>query len=73
MNRVYEFLKAAEPYYLATFTYDSKKHTEESFKKGLRSCLSTFAKRRGWKYMGVWERSPQKQRLHFHGIFYQRL
>ena len=20
--------------------------------------------------MGVWERSPQKQRLHFHGIFY---
>ena len=56
--------------YFVTFTYDSKKHTEESFKKGLRSCLSTFAKRRGWKYMGVWERSPQKQRLHFHGIFY---
>lgn len=26
--------------------------------------------RKGWKYVGVWERSPEKQRLHFHGIFY---
>lgn len=26
--------------------------------------------RKGWKYIGVWERSPEKQRLHFHGIFY---
>ena len=32
--------------------------------------LSSFASRRKWKYMGVWERSPKKQRLHFHGIFY---
>lgn len=22
-----------------------------------------------WKYIGVWERSPEKKRLHFHGIF----
>ena len=42
---------------------------EESFRKKLKSCLSTFCTRKGWKYMGVWERSPEKQRLHFHGLF----
>ena len=26
--------------------------------------------RRGWKYIGVWERSVEKERLHFHGLFY---
>lgn len=26
--------------------------------------------RKGWKYVGVWERSPEKKRLHFHGLFY---
>ena len=26
--------------------------------------------RNGWKYIGVWERSPENQRLHFHGLFY---
>ena len=26
--------------------------------------------RKGWKYAGVWERSPKTGRLHFHGIFY---
>lgn len=56
--------------YFVTLTYDSAIHTEESFKKGLKTCLHNLCKRKGWKYMGVWERSPQKQRLHFHGIFY---
>ena len=56
--------------YFVTFTYDNAKHTEESFKKKLSNCLAHFANRKGWKYMGVWERSPEKQRLHFHGIFY---
>ena len=56
--------------YFCTFTYDSKLHTEASFKKDLKNTLSNFAKRKGWKYMGVWERSPEKKRLHFHGIFY---
>ncbi len=56
--------------YFCTFTYDSSKHTEETFKKKLKNCLALFANRKGWKYMGVWERSPKKQRLHFHGIFY---
>ena len=25
--------------------------------------------RHNWVYIGVWERSPKNQRLHFHGIF----
>ena len=29
-----------------------------------------LAYRQGWRYMGVWERSPEKQRLHFHGLFH---
>lgn len=56
--------------YFVTFTYDGKLHTEESFRKSLRRCLWNFANRYGWKYIGVWERSPEKHRLHFHGIFY---
>ena len=56
--------------HFCTFTYDSKLHTEESFRRKLKHTLSNFAKRKGWKYIGVWERSPEKKRLHFHGIFY---
>lgn len=43
--------------YFATFTYDSAKHTEHTFKKGLSSALAKLHSRKGWKYMGVWERS----------------
>ena len=53
-----------------TVTFDDKKHTEESFRKKLRKCLSNLHTRRGWKYMGVFERAPETGRLHFHGLFY---
>lgn len=56
--------------FFVTLTYNSELHTEESFKAGVESCLRHFCNRRGWKYIGVWERSPKKKRLHFHGIFY---
>lgn len=56
--------------YFVTFTYDGEKHTEESFKKKLQGCFKMMCHRKGWKYVGVWERSPEKQRLHFHGLFY---
>ena len=56
--------------YFCTFTYDDKKHTEESFKGKLRGCFKMMCHRKGWKYIGVWERSPEKKRLHFHGVFY---
>lgn len=55
--------------YFVTFTYDSQLHSEDSFRKGLKSTLSNFSSRRSWKYIGVWERSPEKHRLHFHGLF----
>ncbi len=56
--------------FFVTLTFNSELHTEESFKAGVESCLRNFCNRRGWKYVGVWERSPKKKRLHFHGIFY---
>ena len=56
--------------YFATFTYDSQKMDEATFKKKLAMCLSTFQKRKGWRYMGVWERAPQTKRLHFHCLLY---
>lgn len=57
--------------YFITFTYDSAKHTEETFKEKLRNTLKHLVSRKGWKYIGVWERSTKnKERLHFHGIFY---
>ena len=56
--------------YFVTFTYNDAIHTERSFRHKLQNTLSHFCSRKGWKYIGVWERSPEKQRLHFHGIFY---
>lgn len=56
--------------YFCTFTYSNELHSEDSFKKRLKETLNRFSTRHGWKYMGVWERSPKKKRLHFHGIFY---
>lgn len=55
--------------YFVTFTYNDALHTEDSFKKGLKKTLANFGSRKRWKYVGVWERSPKKQRLHFHGLF----
>lgn len=55
--------------FFVTFTFDSKKHTEQSFKKRLSETLHNLSVRKGWKYMGVWEHS-NKERLHFHGLFH---
>ena len=50
-----------------TFTYDDKKMTEETFSKKLLNTLRHFASRKGWKYMGAWERG-ETGRLHFHAL-----
>ena len=55
--------------YFVTFTYDSKKHTEKTFREQLKTCLRHLCERKKWKYMGVWERAPETGRLHFHGLF----
>lgn len=52
-----------------TFTYSDELHTEESFKAKLKDTLKKLVQRRGWKYIGVWERGEENNRLHFHGIF----
>ena len=56
--------------YFATFTYNSKKMDEKHFRKYLRQCLAHLADREKWKYIGVWERSPKTERLHFHALLY---
>lgn len=55
--------------YFCTFTYDNDLHSEESFKKKLKACFRNLCYRKNWKYMGVWERAPKTNRLHFHGLF----
>ncbi len=56
--------------YFCTFTYDNTKLNEDSFKEKLRNTLKHLVYRKQWKYIGAWECSPNKRRLHFHGIFY---
>ena len=56
--------------YFATFTYSDELHTEESFKEYLRNILKHRVKRKGWKYIGVWERGGKNKRLHFHALMY---
>jgi len=55
--------------YFVTFTYSDEKHTEETFRKKLRTCLRHLTERKGWAFAAVWERSPDNHRLHFHGLF----
>lgn len=75
-NRITRMVRLKRKVYLqqwthfVTFTYDSALHTEETFRMQLLTCLRHLAHRKGWKYVGVFERSPQNKRLHFHGIFY---
>lgn len=56
--------------WFVTFTYADVKHTEESFKKRLLETLRRLSTRHSWKYMGVWERGKDTNRLHFHALVY---
>lgn len=55
--------------WFVTLTFDSAKHTAESFKTKLKDTLKKLVMRKGWKYIGVWEHGSNTERLHFHGIF----
>ena len=57
-------------HYFCTFTYDSAKQTEETFRKQLMNCLYHLASRKGWRYIGAWERGNKTERLHFHALLY---
>ena len=56
--------------FFVTFTFDSEKHDEESFRKQLMNCLYHLSNRKGWRYIGVWERGELGKRLHFHALMY---
>ncbi len=56
--------------YFVTFTYANEKQTEETFKKQLKNCLYHLSNRKGWRYIGAWERGEKGQRLHFHALIY---
>lgn len=56
--------------YFVTITCNDSLHTEESFRKKLRRCLSNLHTRRGWRYMGVFECAPKTGRMHFHAFMY---
>ena len=65
-ERIKRFRRKANMYrwnYFVTFTYNPRKHTEESFRKKLRKCLSNLSTRKGWKYI----------RVHGIGILFQRV
>lgn len=69
LTRLYRKANLQQWNYFCTFTYDSTKLTEEEFRKKFLNCLRHLSNRKGWKYIGVFERSPELKRLHFHGIF----
>ena len=56
--------------FFCTYTFDSKKHTEETFRRALMNTLYHLSSRRDWRYMGAWERGELGQRLHFHALTY---
>ena len=56
--------------FFCTYTFDSRKHTEETFRKSLMNTLYHFSSRRDWRYMGAWERGELGERLHFHALTY---
>lgn len=56
--------------YFVTFTYSGELLDEETFHKKLTNTLKHLVARKGWKYVGVWERGSDSDRLHFHGIFH---
>ena len=69
LTRLYRKIGLQQWTHFCTFTYDSNKLTEEKFRKKLLTCLRHLSHRKNWKYIGVFERSPNLERLHFHGIF----
>ena len=69
-TRLYRKVYLQEWTHFVTITYADELHTEDSFREKLRNTLKHLVSRKEWKYIGVFERSPENKRLHFHGIFY---
>lgn len=68
-TRLYRKVYLQEWNYFVTITYDDKLLNEDTFRIKLKNTLKHLVSRKKWKYIGVFERSPNK-RLHFHAIMY---
>lgn len=68
-TRLYRKVYLQEWNYFVTITYSDELHTEVSFRIKLKNTLKHLVSRKQWKYIGAFERSPNK-RLHFHAIMY---
>ena len=69
-TRLYRKVNMQKWDYFTTFTYDDKKHDEVTFRRSLSNCLKHLSSRKGWKYVGVWERGSKTERLHFHALLF---
>lgn len=69
-NRFYRKVDQVKWTAWATFTYDDDKCTESEFAFSLLKKLQNYVTRRGWRYIGVFERGDLNDRLHFHGFLY---
>lgn len=73
LNRKLRFKRKAynnEWNYFCTFTYNDALCTEEEFIKKLKNKLQNLHSKKGWLYMGTFERGSRTNRLHFHAIVY---
>lgn len=68
-TRLYRKVYLQEWNYFVTVTFNDKLLNEDTFRVNLRNTLKHLVSRKKWKYIGVFERSPNK-RLHFHAIMY---
>lgn len=55
--------------YFVTFT-NGYYELEEEFKEKLLNYLRNKHERNGWRYMGIWERGSDTERLHLHIVLY---
>ena len=69
IKRFYDIAFLNKWTHFVTITYDDKKHDEETFETTLKKTFQNLHTRKGWNYAGVFERSPEEERKHFHGLF----
>lgn len=56
--------------YFVSITYSDDKMNETTFRKKLKNCLRNMSQNHHWRYMGVFERGEDNDRLHFHALMY---
>lgn len=73
LNRELRFRRKAynNPWnFFCTFTYNSELCSEEEFVKKIKNKLKNLHCKKGWNYMGAFERGEKTNRLHMHALVY---